>query len=261
MNNEQQVRHNEWLSWRHEQLTAPTGNLSLVLTDWFTPGTTEEEAQQRFVAAQTATADTPTLTVTQLQRTHPDTGENEYGLRVWDAKSPAIRAFKGVDRFPYNPDWVIEGRFTPVSQDRTIPFEHIRDAGGTRDLIVPGDITATIGGAEVTLAAFDDAGTLLLVFGDETGRADDVDRTYMPGRFLFVERDGDTATEGPVRLDFNRAFVPPCGFSAQFNCPMPPPQNRLSVAVRAGEKLPRFTGDFDIASQTPYQMIPTEGTR
>src|SRR5699024_10431725 len=109
--------------------------------------------------------------------------------------------------------------------------------------------------------AFDDTGTLLLVFGDETGRPDDADRTYMPGRSRFVARDGDTATVVPVRPDFNRAIVPPCGFAAQYDCPMPPAHNRLSAAVRAGGKLPRFTGDFDIASQAPYQTIPTEGTR
>jgi uncharacterized protein (DUF1684 family) len=28
----------------------------------------------------------------------------------------------------------------------------------------------------------------------------------------------------------------PCAFSYAFNCPVPPPQNRLTVAVEAGEK-------------------------
>ncbi len=36
---------------------------------------------------------------------------------------------------------MIEATFTPVSGERTIPFEHIRDNGLTRDLVVPGDIT------------------------------------------------------------------------------------------------------------------------
>jgi uncharacterized protein (DUF1684 family) len=47
-----------------------------------------------------------------------------------------------------------------------------------------------------------------------------------------------------VRLDFNRAFVPPCGFSDQYNCPMPPRQNRFHLPVEAGEKLPVFRAGF-----------------
>jgi len=44
----------------------------------------------------------------------------------------------------------------------------------------------------------------------------------------------------------HRAFVPPCGFSEAYNCPLPPAQNRLAVPVEAGEKVPVFTNDFSI---------------
>lgn len=247
--------HDAWRKERHEALTGPTGNLSLTLTRWLPAGTTADEA-----AAQVADAraeDAPGVKVTELQRRNISTGEPEYGLRVWDANSAAIQAFERVDTFDYNPDWVIDATFTPVAADRTVPFEHIRDAGGTRDLIVPGDITFERDGQTFTLAAFDDDGTLLLVFGDQTNTATDDSQTYGAGRFLFVEFT-DAASGGeiaageeriagaPVRLDFNRAFVPPCGYSAQYNCPMPPPQNRLPWAVTAGEKQPRFAGGFDI---------------
>ena len=90
-----------------------------------------------------------------------------------------------------------------------------------------------------TLAAFDDGGTLLLVFGDETNGAE----TYGSGRFLFVQLRDD---EGSVVLDFNRAFVPPCGFSAQYNCPLPPASNRFPLPIRAGEKNVVFRDGFDI---------------
>ena len=63
------------------------------------------------------------------------------------------------------------------------------------------------------------------------------------GRFLIVPRaPGDDRVE----LDFNRAFVPPCGFSGQYNCPMPPRQNRFGLAVEAGEKLPLFRDGFQV---------------
>lgn len=60
--------------------------------------------------------------------------------------------------------------------------------------------------------------------------------------------DGGFGQPGTVTLDFNRAFVPPCGFSAQYNCPLPPAQNRFAEPVIAGEKQVRFTGGFDIYS-------------
>lgn len=214
----------EWRSWRLESVAGPTGNLALIETRWLQPG--DETSLADVAAGQPAS-----VIVTELSRQSLDTGEPERGFRFWDAESRAIRAFDTISAFPFDPGWVIEARFTPVSDDRTVPFEHIRDNGGTRELIVPGDITFALDGVDYTLSAFDDGGTLLLVFGDPTNGAEGPDGTYASGRFLFVTLDGDRAV-----LDFNRAFVPPCGFSDQYNCPLPPRNNRFAVPVRAGEK-------------------------
>ncbi|MFJ5219843.1 DUF1684 domain-containing protein [Streptomyces sp. NPDC088354] len=219
-----------WRAERHRSLTSPTGNLALVETRWLPAG--EHSDGQKEGEGQP-----DTVTVTALQRTDIVTGEPENGLRFWDADSPAIRHFDRVDVFPYDPAWVVHATYTPVPGARRIAFEHLRDNGGTRDLVVPGDITLTVDGHEYTLSAFDDDGTLLLVFGDPTNGA----TTYGAGRFLFVQRTQD---DDRVLLDFNRAFVPPCGFSDQYNCPMPPRQNRFHLPVEAGEKLPVFRGGF-----------------
>lgn len=222
----------EWKAERHARVTAPQGELALIQTTWLPDGELPDAAA--------ALAGRPaSVTYTELTRSNIDTGEPEHGYRLWDALSDGPRTFAGVPTFDYDPAWVIAAHFTPVSAERTIPYEHIRDAGGTRDLAVPGDITATIAGAEYTLSAFDDDGTLLLVFGDPTNGSDDEsDRTYASGRFLFVQRPegSDFGSEADVVLDFNRAFVPPCGYSDQYNCPLPPAQNRLTVPVRAGER-------------------------
>ena len=58
------------------------------------------------------------------------------------------------------------------------------------------------------------------------------DSTYSVGRFLFVVPNED----GTVTLDFNLAVLPPCAFSYNFNCPLPPAQNRFAVPIEAGEK-------------------------
>lgn len=150
-----------------------------------------------------------------------------YALRVWDAVSEAIQNFGSIDAYPYNPEWVIEAQFTALP-DATLPFEHSKDEGETREVKVPGEISFTKDGVDYSLAAISSGRALQIVFSDSTSGVD----TYSVGRFLFVAPD----SSGKVTLDFNRAVLPPCGFSYAFNCPMPPKQNRLTVAIEAGEK-------------------------
>jgi uncharacterized protein len=56
--------------------------------------------------------------------------------------------------------------------------------------------------------------------------------TYGASRFLYA----DPPKNGVVMLDFNKAENPPCAFTAYATCPLPPPQNRLALAITAGEK-------------------------
>ena len=70
---------------------------------------------------------------------------------------------------------------------------------------------------------------LFIVFGDETAGK----TTYGAGRFIDIPKpDGSGNTE----IDFNKAYNPPCAFTAFATCPLPPPQNRLKVSITAGEK-------------------------
>jgi hypothetical protein len=74
------------------------------------------------------------------------------------------------------------------------------------------------------------ADELFYIFRDQTaGKA-----TYPAGRFLYSSMPKD----GAVVLDFNKAYSPPCAFTAYATCPLPPPQNRLPVAIEAGEQDP-----------------------
>jgi uncharacterized protein (DUF1684 family) len=236
-NDDAQRRHARWRRDRVASVTSPQGNLALIETRWYPAG--------RAIPAADLRESGDGVTITTLRRTDLDTGLPQEGLRRWDAHSSAIAGFTGIDTYPYDPAWTVTGRYTPLDPDHSVPFEHMRDNGRTRDLAVPGRIDIEIGGTAYGLHAFDDDGTLLLVFADPTNGVE----TYDAGRFLFVQRDADRyAAEGEVTLDFNRAFVPPCGFSDQYNCPFPPPANRIGVPVRAGEKRPRFA---DAASAFP----------
>ena len=61
------------------------------------------------------------------------------------------------------------------------------------------------------------------------------EETYGAGRYLSVPAPDAT---GATVIDFNFAYTPPCGFTDHATCPLPPPENELPVAIRAGERDP-----------------------
>jgi hypothetical protein len=72
-------------------------------------------------------------------------------------------------------------------------------------------------------------GTLFLAFADGTSARE----TYGAGRYLDVKKVVGAAT---VELDFNKAYNPYCAYADHFSCPLPPRENILDIAIRAGEK-------------------------
>lgn len=154
--------------------------------------------------------------------------DGAYALRVWDSNSDGIQQFGRIDAFDFNPDWVIAGRFIENPEGTTLGFEHLKDSGKTKEQVIPGEIRFEKDGVEYNLAAFKAGRALQLVFADATNG----ESTYSVGRFLFLAPNPD----GTITLDFNRAVLPPCAFSYNFNCPLPPKQNRFAVSIEAGEK-------------------------
>ena len=69
---------------------------------------------------------------------------------------------------------------------------------------------------------------LFLPFRDATSNKE----TYGAGRYIDLEPEAS----GMYDLDFNRAYNPYCAYSDDYVCPLPPPENWLPVAIRAGEK-------------------------
>jgi uncharacterized protein (DUF1684 family) len=74
------------------------------------------------------------------------------------------------------------------------------------------------------------ADSLQIFFRDRTSGRE----TYHLGRYLDVVPLDD----GGCVVDFNRAYNPACAYSPHYNCPVPPPENRLPVAIRVGEMTP-----------------------
>ena len=98
-----------------------------------------------------------------------------------------------------------------------------------------GVLEFTFEGQPLSLGAFIEAGTkeiggLFVPFVDATSGKE----TYPAGRYLDIP----PTTTGLYEIDFNKAYNPYCAYNATYECPYPPPSNRLKVEIRAGEKTP-----------------------
>jgi uncharacterized protein len=151
------------------------------------------------------------------------------GVRVRDVDHPARKNFRGIESFPPSDAWIVNARFEPYPADRRIPIVNI--LGMTNQMVTPGAVVFTKNGREWRLDAIleaPDDDSLFVMFADATSARE----TYGAGRFMYIPLPRD----GRVTIDFNRAYNPPCAFNEFATCPLPPPQNRLSMRVDAGEK-------------------------
>ncbi|GAB6196763.1 DUF1684 domain-containing protein [Lysobacter xanthus] len=150
-----------------------------------------------------------------------------YALRVKHADAPTRTAFRGLEYWPGGPGWVIDARYVPYPTGRTIDVANI--IGIVEPTPNPGRVEFKRNGRAFALEALEgDDGGLFLVFADRTSGHG----SYGAGRFI----DTAAPANGRVRVDFNRAYNPPCAFTPFATCPLPPPTNRLDLTVKAGEK-------------------------
>jgi hypothetical protein len=152
-----------------------------------------------------------------------------YGLRVKDPQAQTRTHFLGFDYFDIAPEWRVEARFEPHEAGRKIPIATAINTIEPSDN--PGAIVFEKNGKTFRLEAVDEGdGQLFVIFADRTsGR-----QTYGAGRFVYA--DPPAPGSDHVVLDFNKAYNPPCVFTPYATCPLPPPENRLNLAVTAGEK-------------------------
>lgn len=138
-------------------------------------------------------------------------------------------------------------QYFPVDASYRVPAALKPPAGSAEAIVMPtstgqqrqmrraGTLEFSVHGRPLRLSAFSDidspvAQRLFVPFGDLTNGKE----TYPGGRYL----DLDPTPTGLYEIDFNRAYSPYCAYNPQYDCPFPPPENRLKTHIRAGEKLP-----------------------
>jgi uncharacterized protein (DUF1684 family) len=147
--------------------------------------------------------------------------------------------FRGLHYFDHDPAYRVNARFEPGDGS-----ELVIDTGGEDGAVRyrrAGRLVFTLAGEQCALTVLSlvqYAGGLFVPFRDGTSGRE----TYGGGRYLFdtaKDTDGLVLEIKPgspdVVLDFNYAYNASCAYSPRWACPLAPPENHLSVAVRAGE--------------------------
>ncbi len=98
--------------------------------------------------------------------------------------------------------------------------------GSVRDFERYGEFHFAVEGEDLRLTLYRADYGFFLPFADP--------ESYSAGRYLDPEALGGDR----FHVDFNLAYNPFCAYNESWTCPITPPENRLRVAIRAGEKLP-----------------------
>ena len=256
-----------WRQEREAALKADDGWLTVSGLSWLRPGearigsdpsndillpahapgsvgtVTLHEGRVRFQAA-------PGVTVTSRGKTfesgeihpdvdkHPDTlvvGDvklillkrgQRLAIRLKDNRSPLRADFAGLRWYPVREEWRIPARFVAYPTPTKLTMDTI--IGETQVEESPGYVTFEREGKEYRLqAAKLENGGLWFIFRDKTGGR----TTHGGARQLTA----DPPRGDHVLLDFNKAINFPCAYVPYATCPLAPPQNRLNLAIEAGE--------------------------
>lgn len=160
--------------------------------------------------------------------------EARFALRIKDSKSPTLTAFHGLKWYEPNASYRVTARWIPYDPPKSVTLVTL--VGTKYDEPVPGSAEFTLSGKtfriEPVLEDPDEA-KLFFILRDTTSKT----ATYPACRFLYTGfPTNGLAKEGELVLDFNHLENPPCSYTPFATCPLPPPPNRLPIALPAGEK-------------------------
>ena len=153
--------------------------------------------------------------------------EDLVGIRFRDLASPLLEKLQQIPRYTIHQDWSFNAR---IEQSLLPSVSILNVLGQTTQEKAAGKVVFEYKGKSYALDVVDEGTTnLFVLFGDDTNAKE----TYPTGRFLYIPRPD---ANGNTVIDFNKAFNPPCAFTPFATCPIPPKQNILPFAVKAGER-------------------------
>jgi len=263
----------QWRDQRAQKLSAPDGWLTLVGLEWLQPGSNtfgaaadnrirlhaqvadhlgvlELKGNEVYLSAPASSlqlngspahaakidTDGPnptvlkagTLTLLVIHR------GDRFALRIKDSQAPTRVNFRGLHWYAPDPHYRIEAKWVPYSPPHEESIPTI--IGTTLKLPAPGIAEFTLDGKTIRIEpVIEEPGDkqLFFILRDTTSRT----TTYGAARFLYTDfPDNGLDKPGHLVIDFNRLQNPPCAYTPYATCPLPPPQNKLAIALPAGEQ-------------------------
>jgi uncharacterized protein len=156
--------------------------------------------------------------------------KNDYLKTDKDSPIENKADFKGLTYFEVNPDFKVLAKLETLVSDQKIKID--MTGGETEEFEAFANATFELAGQKCALKIFKSEGNMLfLPFKDLTSNKE----TYGAGRYLDL--DMTTIKDRQIEIDFNRCYQPYCAYNHTFTCPVPPAENFINVAVKAGERL------------------------
>jgi uncharacterized protein (DUF1684 family) len=165
-----------------------------------------------------------------------DAGDERQWVMAVDRSHAALENPPAIESYPLDQRWRVSARFDAFDRPKPVRVPDVR--GGFMQFTAVGELVFRLNGEEMRLTAFGEDGRddLFVMFKDPTNQS----TTYSGYRIVTPKavKDGEWTV-----VDFNFALNPPCAYSKFTTCPLPPPENRLPVAVEAGlKRLPTALG-------------------
>lgn len=156
-----------------------------------------------------------------------------------EERSPLKEAdLANLDFFEPNSSYRVQAKVSLLADQKA--FKMPTYAGTTADYIRYAKVDFKLNGQTLQLTLYRSIALLqhpkykdllFLPFTDETNNQS----TYGGGR--YIDLDLKTIKNGKIEIDFNKAYNPYCAYSTGYRCPIPPEENNLAIAIKAGEKL------------------------
>lgn len=154
------------------------------------------------------------------------------GIRVKQEEHPNRVNFPGRVWYPPSKAFRVPAAVIPYDPPKPGPIENV--LGDFEESTFEARLVFTMRKKEYGLDAFRlQDGRYQILFKDGSNGV----TTYPAGRYVVTEKDGGEH----VVVDFNKAYNPPCAFTLFATCPLPPPQNRIALAIQAGEKYAKLS--------------------
>ncbi|HXD30312.1 MAG TPA: DUF1684 domain-containing protein [Pyrinomonadaceae bacterium] len=193
--------------------------------------------QQILFVGKDSDQNNPRLTAGSLKMYVIKRGDR-FGLRIKDAKSAGLIHFSGLKWFKPDSSYRVIARWIPYQPQVMMALDTL--VGTRYTTPVPGVAEFRLGNKRYRLEPTIEEPNeehadrkLFFIIRDLTSKS----TTYGACRFLYTDLPDHGLTEpGQLVLDFNRLENPPCAYTTFATCPLPPPGNRLKIAIPAGEK-------------------------